>query len=330
MESLVSRPGLESLLAAIERETPGPSAGIFGPGSVTWKINRESAVFLGAGRAALLQIAHPWVAAALAQHSMVLGDPIARFHNTFRIMYTMIFGTLDQALAASRHLHCLHTRIQGELPEPVAAWPRGARYEANEVAALRWVYATLVESAVLAFESVLPLAADEREAYYQQSKTLAALFGIPAAALPADWAGFAAYNEAMLRSGELGVSPASRFLAHAVLSGAGSRVCGFRIHPPRWYRALTAAWIPQLLRDAFGLTTDDRAVARARRRLPRIYRVLPTAVRFVGPFHEAQARLRGRTPGFPVRASNRFWIGEPELPFSRYGRGPQPGPATEA
>lgn len=312
MPSLVSRSDLEYLLSDIGHQTADPRAGIFGPGSITWQINCESAVFLGAGRAALLQIAHPWVAAALVQHSTLLGDPIARFHNTFRVVYTMVFGTLGQALAAARRLHALHTGIQGELPEPVASWPRGAHYEANEIDALRWVYATLVESAVLAYEWVLPLGAHQREEYYQQSKTMAALFGIPATALPADWSAFAAYTgEMMTRPGALGVSPASRSLAHAVLSGAGSW-----IHPPRWYRALTVAWIPEPLREAFGLTLDNRAVDRARRWFPHLYRGLPGAVRFVGPCLEAQARLRSRRPGLIARASNRFWIGQAALPSS--------------
>src|SRR3712207_7704222 len=40
-------------------------------------------LFLGAGRALLLQLAHPWVAAGISQHSTTLADPIGRFHRTF-------------------------------------------------------------------------------------------------------------------------------------------------------------------------------------------------------------------------------------------------------
>jgi hypothetical protein len=43
----------------------------------------------------------------------------------------MIFGTLEQALAASRHLYLLHTQIQGELPASVTAYACGSRYKAN-------------------------------------------------------------------------------------------------------------------------------------------------------------------------------------------------------
>src|SRR5262249_47031902 len=145
--SPVSRGDLETLLALVVQRTTNPRGGIFGPGSISWRVYRESAVFLGAGRAAPLQLAHPWVGAALTQHSRVLSDPIARFHNTFRVVFTMVFGTLEQALRASRHLHALHTRVKGALPEDAGEWRHGCSYEANEIAALRWVYATLIESA---------------------------------------------------------------------------------------------------------------------------------------------------------------------------------------
>lgn len=275
-----------------------------------WKLSRESALFLGAGRAALLQLAHPWVAAAIAEHSTVMGDPIGRFHNTFRVVFTVIFGSLDQALAAARALHRLHTSIRGEMTEPVAAWPQGSHYEANEIRALRWVHATLIESAVLAYACVLPLSAAEREQYYQESRTLAALFGIPRDALPEDWAAFVDYNREMALSGELGVSGAARSMGEGILRGAGSW-----IHPPGWYRALTAEWMPPRFREEFGLAVNARTAERARRRLPGFYRALPSALRFVGPYREAMARLGDRQPGQLTQWSNRFWIGQTLTPF---------------
>ena len=176
----VSRDHIEQLWSTVAAEVSQPIHGIFGPSSISWKINRESALFLGAGRASLLQLAHPWVAAALDQHSNLRSDPLARFHNTFKVVFTTIFGTLQQALAASRSLYHLHTRIQGQVPTTVGAFAAGSHYQANEVDALRWVFATLVESAVIAYESVLPpLSAAEKETYYGESKTLAMLFGIP-------------------------------------------------------------------------------------------------------------------------------------------------------
>lgn len=314
MEHLVSRAELESLLSEIARQTRDSRAGIFGPTSVTWKVNREAALFLGAGRAALLQLAHPWVTTALAQHSSLLDDPIARFQNTFRIVFTMIFGSVGQALAASRHLHALHTGIRGEMADAVAGWPAGSHYEANTLSALRWVYATLVESAVLAYECVGHLSDAEREQYYEESKTTAALFGIPREALPRDWTAFTTYMQEMIASDTLGVSETARSMAHNLLVGAGSW-----IHPPVWYRALTTEWIPLPLRRAFGLelsAADARAAARARRWLPRFWRLMPPFVGFVGPYLEARDRVRNHSSGFLVHTSNRFWTGQSHLPFT--------------
>ncbi|MGB0063471.1 MAG: oxygenase MpaB family protein [Terracidiphilus sp.] len=312
----VSQSDSHALLAAVAAGTTNPIAGIYGPESLSWRINRESALFLGAGRAALLQLAHPWVASALAEHSRVLDRPIARFHGTFRIVFTMVFGSLDQALAAARHLYALHTRIRGQLPEDAARWQRGSSYEANEIGALRWVYATLVESAVLAYECALgPLAAAEREQYYAETKTLAALFGLPAAALPQDWEAFAAYNRAIHAADNdaLGVSSAARAMAHNLLRGAG-----IWLWVPFWYRALTVGWLPVRFRREFGLDfgeAEQQAAARARANLPWIYVSLPHAVRFSGPWREAQARLAGRRAGLLAQWSNRFWIGQPLLAF---------------
>lgn len=306
---LVTLDDLEALLEAVAGKVADSGAGIFGPKSISWRINREAALFLGAGRAALLQLAHPWVATALEQHSSLMSDPIARFHGTFRVVFTMIFGTKEQAFRAARGLHTLHTRIRGELPAAVAGYAKGSQYEANFVPALTWVYATLVDSAVMAYECVLPaLTEGEREQYYAESKVLAGLFGIPMSTLPANWSEFGEYMREMCASDALGVEERARAMARGLLAGAGSWV-----KPPRWYRALTTAWLPVRLRAEFGLAfgaTEACAVRRAEHWLPRVYRALPSSVRFTGPYQEALARLAGRGPGLIARASNRFWIGE--------------------
>ncbi|HEY3624276.1 MAG TPA: oxygenase MpaB family protein, partial [Roseiarcus sp.] len=135
---MVSREDLERELRVIEALAPGQIEGVFGPTSLTWRVNREAAIFLGAGRALLLQLAHPWVAAAIAEHSRTLADPISRFHRTFNITFTLVFGTLDQALRAARHLHQRHSAIQGVLHTAVGPFAAGTHYRANDVAALRW------------------------------------------------------------------------------------------------------------------------------------------------------------------------------------------------
>src|SRR5690242_5018849 len=99
---IVGADDLERELDRVRRDAAGPLAGIFGPRSVSWQVDREAAIFLGAGRALLLQLAHPWVAAAIEQHSETFADPLRRFHRTFSIVFTMVFGTLEQSFGAAR------------------------------------------------------------------------------------------------------------------------------------------------------------------------------------------------------------------------------------
>src|SRR6266566_5987919 len=145
---IVSTERLERELTAVRGAAANPLSGVFGPRSVTWQVDREAAVFLGAGRALLLQLAHPWVAAAIAAQSQVFADPLGRFHRTFNVMFTMVFGTPDQALATARRLYHRHATIAGVLPEAIGPFAAGSSYYANDVPALRWVHATLVETAL--------------------------------------------------------------------------------------------------------------------------------------------------------------------------------------
>lgn len=304
-DRLVSTAALEARLGELAANAAGAREGVFGPRSMRWHVDREAALFLGAGRALLLQLAHPWVAAAVAQHSRALDDPIGRFHGTFGTVFAMVFGTLEDALATARRLHQRHSGITGRLAD-------GGTYHANERSALRWVHATLTDTALAAYQLVLPLGTDDRARYYADSVRFAALFGLDANELPPAWDAFADDFLSTLRSDMLVVSDQARAIAARLLAGAGSRVI-----VPAWYRALTAELLPPHLRDGFGLSfgpAEAAAAARARRRLRLVYPRLPARLRFVGPYFEAKERLAGRaTPSAATRLGNRFWIGRSRL-----------------
>lgn len=309
----MSENDLELALDQVRAGAAGPIPGVFGPDTVTWRLDREAVVFLGAGRALLLQLAHPWVAAAIAEHSKTFADPIGRFHRTFDIVFAMVFGSLDRAVLSSRQLHRRHAMITGLMPETVGPFAAGSRYCANDIPSLRWVHATLVETALMAHELVLPpLAVEERERYWTESRTFGALFGLTGDDLPADWSGFVAYTAAMAESDTLTVSPAAREIAAQIFGGARPW-----LRPPRWYRALTASLVPERLRAGFGFELDARdakSADNALRWIKRVYPKLPDRLRYVGPYQEAQARLRGELqPDWMTRCLNRAWIGRPQM-----------------
>jgi uncharacterized protein (DUF2236 family) len=310
--AVVSAVDLERELAMLRAASRDSAAGAFGPGSMVWRIDREVAIFLAAGRALLLQLAHPWVAAAVAQHSRSLSDPLGRFQRTFAMVFTMVFGTTDEAIAAARRLHRRHAAITGVLSERVGAFAAGSLYRANDVAALRWVFATLADSALVAYELVNPpLSLRERERYYAEYRRFAGFFGIPQHAVPQNWPAFADYFKEMIASDVIAVGGAARAIADALFAGGGTR-----LRVPGWYRALTAELLPEPLRADFGLVcgaAEHTAAERAVAMLRRVYPYIPTRLRHVAPYHEACARLSRRRPGAVTQVLNRFWIGRNSL-----------------
>src|SRR6059058_4391825 len=89
--------------------------GLFGPGSMVWRIGRERALLLGGPAALLLQLAHPLVAAGVAAHSDFRRDPFARLRATLDSVLTISYGDRSQAEAAAEAVAATHRRVRGRL-----------------------------------------------------------------------------------------------------------------------------------------------------------------------------------------------------------------------
>jgi uncharacterized protein (DUF2236 family) len=288
---IVAADDLEKQLGLVAADAVSPLAGIFGPASMTWRINRESIIFLAAGRALLLQLAHPWIAASIAEHSRVPADAMVRFHRTFKVVFAIVFGTMDQAFAAARSLHHRHSQVAGFLPETVGPFKADSRYYANNISALRWVHATLIDSAIAAHDLIFdPLTAEDRARHYRESQLFAGMLGIPRGALPADYKGLEAYTHAMCQSEILTVSAAARQLAKQIFGG------GSWVRVPVGYRALTASLLPDRFRTDFGFdygAAERRAGERMVASVRRAYFLAPHRLRYVAPYQEAYQRFAG-------------------------------------
>ena len=171
----------------IERARADPVLGFYGPDSMMWRINRE-AVLLGAGPAALLlQVAHPLVAAGVAEHSTFEQDPIARLRGTLITTMDLIFGDGTRAEAAVRRLNSVHASVRGE------------GYRALDPELLLWVQVTLIKTSVEAYSRwVGPLSAEQREQFWQEARSVGVRLGIPLTLSPADWPALTDYWERML------------------------------------------------------------------------------------------------------------------------------------
>ena len=249
-----------------------------GPGSITWKVNREMSVVAGWGRAILLQLAHPAVAAGVHDHSSFRGSlfsSVRRLHSTVGAMLSITFGETEQMVATAAGINAIHDRVRGRVPGP-----KGGTYSAHDADLQRWVHGTLLESIPLVYELLVgPLSIRERDQYCAEATIMEPLLGMPDGWLPRDWAQLDAYMRETMTGGSLAVSDTSRALARAVL------------YPPQWYvawpafravQALTIGLLPPSLRQAYGFQwrrRDEQAFARWAALVRTTRRLLPPAAR---------------------------------------------------
>src|SRR6202165_2323263 len=118
--------------------------GLFEEESITRRVNRENVLFLGGGRALLMQLAHPNVAAGVDEHSDFRVHPIRRLRRTMLMIMAIVFGDRDTALAAARAVNQVHARV------------RGQDYRALDPDLLLWVHATLMDTTLVTYETFFP------------------------------------------------------------------------------------------------------------------------------------------------------------------------------
>ena len=269
------------------------AAGLFGPGSVSWRVDRELVVLAGGSCALLMQAAHPVVAAGVVQHSTYAADPFGRLMRTLTSSFDVVFGDRARADAAIRRVNAIHASVRGQLPD-------GAPYSALDPEALLWVHATLVDTALRVYSRfVEPLTVADEQAYHEEAARVAARLGVAPSDLPDRVADLRAWMDEMVESGRVRVTPDARRIAATVL------------RPVRWVPALawdaahlvSLATLREPLRGQYGIRWSparergiDRLGAVSRRALP----LLPAALRHAPQARQAERRVRQALEASPA------------------------------
>ncbi len=236
------------------------------------EINRERVLLVGGQRALVMQLAHPLVAAGVAEHSDFPARAMERLRRTLDLSLALIYGTPDEAEAASGGIRAVHDRVTGTVD--------GRPYAASDPDLLLWVNATLVDTTLVVYERfVRPLSVPERRRYYRETVDAAELFGIPRGMIPEDLDGFRAYVARTLEGPELRASNESRRLVADVLRPP--LPLPLRA-PTAAIRAITMGLLPERVRAMFGLRAGRRsrlALAAASRASRLILPALPPSIR---------------------------------------------------
>ena len=221
---------------------------------VSRRVNAERIVLFGWGRAILLQLAHPLIAAGVHDHSGFRATPwaaVTRLYHTVHAMLALTFGTPAQYDQALEGIKAIHRRVNGALPVDVGPFAAGTRYSAEDPDLVLWVHLTLLESLPLAYELlVAPLTAAERDGYCNEAAEVAIALGARDADVPRLWADTRRSIDRVRASGVLAVSDQARLLARSVLSPTA----GWVVAPATLInRVLTVGLLPADLRKQYGL-----------------------------------------------------------------------------
>ena len=262
--------------------------GLFGPHSVSWRVDRELLVLAGGSCALLMQAAHPSVAAGVVQHSTFATDPFGRLMRTLESSFAVVFGSRSEAESALRRVNAIHAVVRGRRAD-------GVPYTALDPEALLWVHATLVDTALRVYHRfVAPLSAADEQAYHDESARVALALGVPPDALPPTIGGLRAWMAEMIAAGTVRVTPEAREIARTVLYPTR--------FPPRiaWDSAhlVSLAMLPEPIRRGYGIrwsTARERGVGRIAAVTRAVLPFMPGPLR-----HVPQARAADRRVAQPA------------------------------
>ena len=147
--------------------------GLFGPSSVAWQVQSDTATLIGGFRSLLFQTLHPLAIAAVADHSVMHDDPLGRFRRTVRFVLTTTIGNTEAAERQIALVNRIHAKIDGTTPD-------GRPYSASDSHLLLWVHATEVDSFLTAYNlyGADPLTARQQDRYVGEMAQIAVKLGV--------------------------------------------------------------------------------------------------------------------------------------------------------
>ncbi|HEX6934341.1 MAG TPA: oxygenase MpaB family protein [Streptosporangiaceae bacterium] len=265
-----------------EPATPARAdAGLFGPGSVTWRILSEPILWVGGLRAMYLQALHPRTMRATWQNTAFArpGEAWGRFARTVEFVQVRTYGSLADVERAGRRVRRVHASLTGLDTD-------GSVIRLNEPDLLLWVHCGEIASyADIARRAGMGLSAGDLDEFVSEQRRGAAVVGLDPAAVPASMAELDAYYERM-RPALYACTEARQALVRSFVPDIPWPFTGLKVvvppmntlafaSLPRWARRLYGA--PGVAVTDVSATVALRALHQAATRIPRQLFGMPPA-----------------------------------------------------
>jgi uncharacterized protein (DUF2236 family) len=181
---LIGRPLRQQLMAPVARSLaadrlpfeqytdPPGDPGLFGPGSVTWRVHADPAMLVGGLAALMLQTLHPLAIAGVEEHSTYREDPLGRLSRTGSFVTGTTFGSTEAAERLIKLVRGIHRKVHGTAPD-------GRPYSADDPDLVTWVHVTEVSSFLRAHQrfTPFPVRGDQADRYFHETAVIAERLG---------------------------------------------------------------------------------------------------------------------------------------------------------
>lgn len=158
--------------------------GLFGPGSVTWRILGEPVMWIGGLRAMYLQSLHPRTMRATWQNTAFArsGEAWGRFARTVEFVRVRTYGSIAEVERAGRRVRKVHESLHGIDAD-------GSVIRLDEPDLLLWVHCGEIASyADVARRSGMGLSAEDLDQFVAEQRRSAAVVGLDPASVPGSMA----------------------------------------------------------------------------------------------------------------------------------------------
>lgn len=162
--------------------------GLFGPGSVTWRLHVEPILWIGGVRALYLQALHPVVMRGTYQNSVLFDRKRAwkRFLRTVHFVAIRSYGTCAEVEAVAARVRAAHAALTGFDPDT------GRLFRLDDPEALAWVHCAEIGSYLDVARRSGAVTDSEADRYVAENRAAARIIGITAP-MPSDQAELAGY-----------------------------------------------------------------------------------------------------------------------------------------
>ncbi|MEU5691393.1 oxygenase MpaB family protein [Actinosynnema sp. NPDC020468] len=165
---------------------------LLGPGSVTWQLHADPAMWAAGIASLYLQALHPRAVAGVVQNSTFRQDPVGRLRRTAAFVGVVSYGTTDEVEAAAARVRAVHRSLRGRDAE-------GRRFRVDDPELLLWVHCAEVHSfATVVRRAGFRLTDAQVDRYYDEQRLTAGLVGLHPDEVPGSAAAMAEYFAGML------------------------------------------------------------------------------------------------------------------------------------